>query len=186
MTENSVSPAGSGVSEGGGRERVLNAFAELLREQGVAGATLGAVAERAGMSKGGLLHHFASKDALADGLLARLLEENRLNIERISALPHQRVAAYLRASMSATNSYSATLMASFRLAGIKREAVEAAMSAIADSWRVALDQWVSDPATVRLIQLVADGLYLRAMVGVSSSTEDAAAVRFVRELADDM
>ncbi|MGO1278571.1 MAG: TetR/AcrR family transcriptional regulator, partial [Cellulosimicrobium funkei] len=47
------------------RAKVLRAFASLLVEQGERAATLEAVAERAGVSKGGLLYHFGSKDALA-------------------------------------------------------------------------------------------------------------------------
>lgn len=190
MTKNIVSPeespADSGALGVSGRERILNAYAQILREEGVAGATLGAVAQRAEISKGGLLHYFASKDALANGLLGRLLEENRLNIERISEYPNHRVAAYLRSSMSANDSYSSTLMAAFRLAGTKREAVGAAMSHVSRAWGEALDGWVEDPATARLVQLVGDGLYLRAMVGVESDPRDAAAVKFVRELADDL
>ena len=54
------------------RDRVLDAYETLLIEAGPGAATLDAVAAAAGVSKGGLLYHFASKDALAAGLLARL------------------------------------------------------------------------------------------------------------------
>ena len=54
------------------RERVLDAYEELLSREGERYATLDAVAAKAGVSKGGLLYHFASKQALEEGLLARL------------------------------------------------------------------------------------------------------------------
>ena len=42
--------------------------------RGVPGLTLEAAARGAGVSKGGLLYHFASKEALLAALLARLAE----------------------------------------------------------------------------------------------------------------
>jgi AcrR family transcriptional regulator len=51
--------------------RILDAAEALVRERGVTGLTLEAAAQSAGLSKGGLLYHFASKDALIDGLLRR-------------------------------------------------------------------------------------------------------------------
>src|SRR5476651_2729859 len=56
------------------RTRVLDAAEAIVRAKGVAGLTLDAAAREAGVSKGGLLYHFASKEALLTGLLARLAE----------------------------------------------------------------------------------------------------------------
>ena len=54
------------------RTRILDAAEAIVRARGVAGLTLEAAAREAGVSKGGLLYHFASKEALLTGLLARL------------------------------------------------------------------------------------------------------------------
>ena len=54
------------------RTRILDAAEAIVRANGVAGLTLDAAARGAGVSKGGLLYHFASKEALLTGLLARL------------------------------------------------------------------------------------------------------------------
>jgi AcrR family transcriptional regulator len=45
-------------------QRLLDVAGELVSESGVMALTLDAVAKRAGVSKGGLLHHFPSKHAL--------------------------------------------------------------------------------------------------------------------------
>jgi AcrR family transcriptional regulator len=50
------------------REKLLDAYAELLRDEGERAATLEAVAAKAGVSKGGLLYHFRTKEALAEAL----------------------------------------------------------------------------------------------------------------------
>ncbi len=54
------------------RTRILDAAEALVRAKGVNGLTLDAAAHGAGISKGGLLYHFGSKEALLDALLKRL------------------------------------------------------------------------------------------------------------------
>lgn len=56
------------------RTRILDAAEAIVQARGVAGLTLEAAARDAGVSKGGLLYHFASKEALLVAMLARLAE----------------------------------------------------------------------------------------------------------------
>lgn len=57
------------------REKILDAAAELVSEIGAGRLTLDAVAERAGLSKGGLLYNFPNKDALLQAMIQRLIDE---------------------------------------------------------------------------------------------------------------
>lgn len=52
--------------------RILDAAEAIVRANGVGGLTLDAAAREAGVSKGGLLYHFGSKEALLTALLGRL------------------------------------------------------------------------------------------------------------------
>jgi AcrR family transcriptional regulator len=54
--------------------RILDAVERIVLQKGVAGLTLEAAAREAGVSKGGLLYHFASKEALLTGLMQRLAD----------------------------------------------------------------------------------------------------------------
>lgn len=56
------------------RTRILDAAEAIVRARGVPSLTLEAAAREAGVSKGGLLYHFASKEALLSALLSRLAE----------------------------------------------------------------------------------------------------------------
>ena len=56
------------------RELLLDSAEGVVVEGGPSRLTLDAVAEKAGVSKGGLLYHFPTKDALVEGMIARLLE----------------------------------------------------------------------------------------------------------------
>ena len=53
------------------RDALLDAAEAVVARQGVANLTFDAVAAEAGMSKGGLLHHFRSKDRLIEALVTR-------------------------------------------------------------------------------------------------------------------
>ncbi|MFB9630429.1 TetR/AcrR family transcriptional regulator [Nonomuraea helvata] len=57
------------------RDELLDAAEDLLCDQGSAALTLAAVADRAGVSKGGLLYHYGSKEALIKGMVERLIED---------------------------------------------------------------------------------------------------------------
>jgi AcrR family transcriptional regulator len=57
------------------REKILDAAAELVAEIGAGRLTLDAVADRAGLSKGGLLYNFPSKDALLQAMIQRMIDQ---------------------------------------------------------------------------------------------------------------
>jgi AcrR family transcriptional regulator len=56
------------------RARIRVAAAKVIERDGAGHLTLEKVAAEAGVSKGGLLYHYPSKDALLQGLLDHLLE----------------------------------------------------------------------------------------------------------------
>lgn len=58
-------------------DALLDAAVVVVGRQGIANLTLDAVAAVAGMSKGGLLHHFPSKDRLIEALVVRTAESTR-------------------------------------------------------------------------------------------------------------
>lgn len=57
------------------RRALLDAAARLVGQHGIAELTLQPVAEAAGVTKGGLLHHFPTKQALVDVLFADLIAQ---------------------------------------------------------------------------------------------------------------
>ncbi|NDJ57724.1 TetR/AcrR family transcriptional regulator [Enterobacteriaceae bacterium 4M9] len=54
------------------RLRLLHSAAQIIAAAGLTGLTLDKVVRHSGVSKGGLQHHFASKQALVDGVFAEL------------------------------------------------------------------------------------------------------------------
>jgi AcrR family transcriptional regulator len=59
------------------QDRLLDAAEAVVARQGIANLTLDAVAAESHMSKGGLLHHFPTKDRLIEALVTRSAESWR-------------------------------------------------------------------------------------------------------------
>ena len=151
------------------RDRVLDAYESLLLDHGPGSATLDAVAAAAEVSKGGLLYHFASKDALAGGLLDRLRERSARDAELMRTDPDGPVSYYLRTSVPGGDSpagLTRTYLAALRIAdGNAGAAARDALATVDAEGLAALRSEIRDPVLAWLVQLVGDGLYLRTLTG---------------------
>jgi AcrR family transcriptional regulator len=71
------------------RKAILDAAIDVLSEHGYTHATIAAIAERAGVSRGALVHHYASRSdlllATTDALFDAFVEQMRLRAEEVSA-----------------------------------------------------------------------------------------------------
>jgi AcrR family transcriptional regulator len=63
------------------KDRALDSVEQIVRDQGIYGLTLDAVAKSIGVSKGGLLHHFPTKDSLMHAVLCRTADTWRNAID---------------------------------------------------------------------------------------------------------
>lgn len=64
------------------RVAILEAASSIVSEKGIFNLTLEAVAKEAGISKGGLLYHFPSKEALVQGMVEHLAHNYRSKIAK--------------------------------------------------------------------------------------------------------
>lgn len=157
------------------RERVLDAFAAILIGEGERAATLDATAKAAGVSKGGLLYHFGSREELTLGLLERLQELANEDLARMSAAPDGRVRYFLRTSVMEDASLDRALVAVSRLAQGGHHAASEALRAIRESWAQSLRPHVRDQAALDLILLLGDGLYYNNALDASGNKANALA-----------
>lgn len=73
------------MSRPSSKDLILDAAEAVVRESGAVHMTLDAVAERAGVSKGGLLYNFPTKESLLEAMIARQVgrcEANRAEAEQ--------------------------------------------------------------------------------------------------------
>jgi AcrR family transcriptional regulator len=161
------------------RARILDALEEIVIEHGVAAVTLDAVCARAGVSKGGLLYHFDSRQALFEGLLARLDDEMT---ELFGGLPDDVPAMVERYLLDAGKPGKGALLYRALLATSRADLPEPADP------RLRIErlfvrfyeplQKIPDEVTRTHVQAVADGLFVRAMLGLPPLPDP-----MVRELA---
>lgn len=83
------------------RERILEAALAVADRVGAAHLTLDAVATEAGVSKGGLLYHFASKDLLLKGVVEHHMAQHQSDLEIAEAMFPATPGGYLQAFVHA-------------------------------------------------------------------------------------
>jgi len=146
------------VPERSTKTRILTAAHQVILTQGADALTLETVAEVAGLSKGGLLYHFPSKEALLEALVAEWIatfERDVAEQQRGDAPPRTRGSAYLRATVEGTvPAGGAALLASIAhergTLSLAREHAEAWQDAVASD---------PDPVVGTVLRLAADGLF---------------------------
>ena len=147
------------------RDALLDAYQATLLEQGQRATTLTVVAAQAGVSKGGLLYHFASKEALAEGLIARmeaLLEED---LAAMAAAQEGPSRYYVRTSAWTGGDFDLAFVAVAQLAQESHTGAQEAMRRARERWLELIRAEVGEEATARAILLLGDGLYFDAALG---------------------
>ncbi|WP_202948096.1 TetR/AcrR family transcriptional regulator [Caulobacter sp. AP07] len=81
---------------------MLDCAIDIAAEQGLANVTVSAVAVAAGVTKGGLFHHFASKQALVEAMVDDLLERLDQQIDQEMDDEPTAPGRFTRAYVSAT------------------------------------------------------------------------------------
>ena len=152
------------------RSELVGEARRLTAEHGLAGFTIEQLCEAVGISRRTFFNHFASKDALATGLLARLRDRSATDAEAIRAAADGATDYYLTTSApggAIPGGLTRTYLAALRAADHARDgtAVRDALAAVDADALDALSDRLGDPALAWLVQLIGDGLYLRTLIG---------------------
>lgn len=157
------------------RAACLRAACQYIRQKGAAQLTLDAVAKEAGVSKGGLLYHFPSKEALIKALMEDFLDRFDQDTETEAAA---------HTDLSANHWARAYLIQTSRLSQEDMELNSAIMAAAAlnpellqpikeryDLWQRRIDG-ASNPVAATVIRLAADGLFFSELFGFAPLPEE--------------
>ena len=158
------------------RRRILYAVEEILNGGGTFdGFSLDKVAQQAGVSKGGLLHHFPSKDSLlraasmlqADRFTARFEENLAREPEN---RPGRRLRAYIRTGLAPNTNINPLLLSYLRSTANGPDSPNDQTRFTV--WHNALLNDGVDPSTVSLIRMAVDGvLYTEVIDGREINAE---------------
>lgn len=158
------------------RTTLLDAATQLVRERGIS-ATLDDVARRAGVSKGGLLYHFASKRelllAMAHDWLERFRAEVLAAIDPEDDAPGRLVRAYVRVSIDGALDVTATRDALLLIAHLSTvEAVTELARADALRWQEDLRADGLPEDVLLLVVAAADGASAQPVWGMEPAPEE--------------
>lgn len=144
--------------------------------------TLESVAAAAEVSKGGLLYHFPSKQAMIAGLVQRLSAEAEREFVAAEQAEEGLVRAYLEGSLPSSRREVAlywSLIAAMRSQELASPELMHHVHEVFNRWARMLHDALPDPVLAENIRLVGDGLYLTAISGLSMPDET-----LVRQLMD--
>ena len=155
------------------RQQIIHAAFALIRREGVARLTIEAVAQEAGLSKGGVLYHFRSKEALIQAMVASLVERFDSDIaaawgeategERFA--PGSWLRAYIRASARPAEEDEDTAAL---LAAVSNDpALLAPLQEQYARWQEQAETDGVDPALATVIRLALDGLWMADLFGLA-------------------
>ncbi|MFA7413272.1 MAG: TetR/AcrR family transcriptional regulator [Rhizobium sp.] len=145
------------------RRALLDCAARLAVEHGPTAVTIQAVAEAAGVTKGGLLHHFASKQILIEAVFADLLAQLGREIDRYmagDAVAYGRFTrAYVRAAFADHELGTRSPWAALSVSLI----AEPALRQLWSDWleaQVGEHRATDDTPMLEIVRLAADGVWL--------------------------
>ncbi|WP_110207746.1 TetR/AcrR family transcriptional regulator [Nocardioides daejeonensis] len=141
------------------RDKALTAYAEILRDEGERAATVDAVAARAGISKGGVLYHFPTKEELGEGLLEWFGEIAEAGLEEMREDPEGPSRHYVRTSWITSEHDDPVYRSVLRLAQASWQPAIDAIEGIHQAWGDLIRAEVGDDATAEAIILIGEGLY---------------------------
>lgn len=154
------------------RDRILDAVERLLVKGGVDAVRLDAAAAEAGVSKGGLLHHFPSKLALVQGVVRRLVARFEAVLPGPDAPPGTFTRAWLDASIPLVAPdgeeapQSAVPVALLAAAG-GPEVLDVLRERYAH-WQERLDADGLPPGVSSLVRMAVDGWWTARLLGLAA------------------
>ncbi len=161
------------TGRGDTKSRILNAAEEVVLRDGVARLTLDAAAAEAGLSKGGVLYHFPTRDALVAGMVDKIIEEFERDIDSQltgAGEPGSYTRAYIRATMAPNAprpDREDRLGAALIAAAAGQPALLAPLQEAADRWQARIEDDGLDPTVATLLRLACDGLWLCDLFGLA-------------------
>jgi len=150
----------------GVRAALLDAAATLIADQGLARLTVDAVARSAGVTKGGLFHHFASKQDLIDGVLDLMTQAAEESMNARMADDPEPYGRFTRAYLSgvfAENRPTACTSSSAICVGM---IADPALQQRWTNWvaeQVARHAATDDNDACAVVRLAADGIWLSSL-----------------------
>jgi AcrR family transcriptional regulator len=146
------------------RQQIFEACSRILQNDGLANLTLETVADKAGLSKGGLLYHFPNKETLIEALFEYHNNIFETRLQELAEAEGNEAGSWLRAYAKASveqisNPDNVSLYASLFAAEERYANAHQLMRQKYVNWQRQVDQCNLDPTLATLVRLAVDGLW---------------------------
>ena len=146
------------------RSKILDAAVRVIHRDGLIGVTFDSVATEASVTRGGMMYHFPSREALVQAIHEHLAAQWEASLESVAGksksetTPTERAIAYARTSARSAN--RAELLSA--LQSSESTATAAAWDTVLEGWASPAPEHLDDqPVLDRFIaRLAADGLWV--------------------------
>jgi len=150
------------------RDAILVAAGGIVREQGAAHMTLDAVSAKAQVSKGGLLYHFPSKEALLLGMIDRLIEYleslRKAEEDKLPDTPGKGLKAHIRAMALIDTRVSSVLPALLAAGAQDPKLLEPVKAVRAKAAEVFCSRGISKEFAA-VVSLAVEGMWIAEVLG---------------------
>lgn len=153
----------------GTREVILKSANQIVKEQGFTSLTLDAVAKHAGVSKGGLLYHFPSKEALIGAMVLHLTEIYAKQIdEHYQSTADHEPGAFLRSyiSLNAIEEYEKDMIFGILAAIASNPSLLEPIRKYEEHWQKRIENDGLDPIYATILRLASDALVINELLQV--------------------
>lgn len=158
-------------------QQILQAALDIAAEKGAGKVTLDAVAKASGLSKGGLLYHFPSKEALINAMVQYLMADSERKRSELAVQETSALVALLKARALFTERVTANTAMAILAAAAEQPAL---LTPIKQHNRKVLAEILTgqnQPLEVMLLMLASEGLIFQDLLNISPySAEQKAAL----------
>lgn len=153
------------------KEDILNAACDIIFGEGVNRFTLEEVAKKAGISKGGLLYHFSTKEALIKEMLKKFIDdiESQISIteeDNNDTLVEKFILAHINDNK--LNSLKIHENGAGLLAAVaKNKELILPVREKIEKWQIFIDN-CSNPVLANILMLAVDGLRFSKILGLNA------------------
>jgi AcrR family transcriptional regulator len=163
------------VNSNSKRNHILSAAAAVVQNNGIEKLTLEAVAAEAGVSKGGLLHHFPNKEALIKSMVAAITDEFIVDVQTRADHDARDQGKWSRAYLQSTfegnkeeNGMNTALTASLFTHHDLLEELRKQYAV----WQHNIENDGFDPVMSTIVRLAVDGLWFSEVFGVGEIDDE--------------
>ena len=155
------------------RDQILDAAEAVVEREGARRLTIDAVVKESGFSKGGVLYNFSSKQALIEGMIARMVGSIEGEMDEAWQRAQKRgdpvLPLLIKAVLGHRKRNSRVSMALLAAAAENPDLIDPVRDCVTEM-RQAITERAHDPDLARIAFLAADGLHFADILGIDFLT----------------